>query len=157
MSDRILLVEDDPSDEKLALRAFSRCEVPHEIVVARDGVEALVYLFDKPHPGSPPHAPPSAQPSPRLVLLDLKLPRVDGLDVLREIRRHDCTRLLPVVVLSASREEEDLCRSLSLGANAYVRKPLDFTQFVETARVVVAFWLKLNEPVPAYVGTGKGP
>src|SRR5688572_7667884 len=135
MSGRILLVEDDLSDEKLALRAFKRCDVPHEVVVVRDGAEALEYLFN----GRATPALESGAPRelPRVVLLDLKLPRVDGLDVLRQIRQNELTRLVPVLVLSASREEEDLYRSLSLGANAYVRKPLDYKQFVDTARTVV--------------------
>jgi len=140
---RILLVEDDPSDEKLAILAFKRCELPHEVVVARDGAQALDYLLGK---GG--ECAGGLGSLPRLVLLDLKLPRVDGLDVLRQLRDNDRTRLLPIVVLSASREDSDLKASLSLGANAYVRKPLDFVEFQAAARTLVQFWLQLNEALP---------
>lgn len=143
MTRQILLVEDDPSDEKLALLAFKRCNVPHEIVVVRDGAEALDYLF-----GSTKTGGRNGSPLPRLVLLDLKLPKVSGLDVLKQIRSDARTRLLPVVVSSASREEADLVGSLSLGANAYVRKPLDYMKFVEMAQTLVRFWLDLNEELP---------
>lgn len=143
MTFRILLVEDDPSDEKLAVLAFKRCEIPHQVVVARDGAQALGYLL-----GEGVAEPANLDSLPRLVLLDLKLPRVDGLDVLRRLRDNERTRLLPVVVLSASREESDLKASLSLGANAYVRKPLDFLEFVATARTLIQFWLQLNEALP---------
>ena len=145
MNQRILLVEDNPTDEKLALRAFRRCAVPHEIVVVRDGAEALDYLF-----GQGPYSSRDPSDGPRLVLLDLKLPRIDGLDVLRRIRDDERTRLLSVVVLSASREEEDLLRSLSLGANAYLRKPVDFPEFEAAARTLAVFWLQLNEPLPLH-------
>jgi two-component system, response regulator len=138
---QILLVEDDPSDEKLAVLAFKRCELQHEVVVARDGAQALEYLLGKGVTGP-------LGVLPRLVLLDLKLPRVDGLDVLRQLRGNERTRLLPIVVLSASREESDLRASLSLGANAYVRKPVDFVEFQAAARTLVQFWLQLNEAVP---------
>jgi two-component system, response regulator len=140
---RILLVEDDPSDEKLAILAFKRCELPHEVVVRRDGAQALEYLL-----GNGANSPEGLGTLPRLVLLDLKLPRVDGLDVLRQLRDNDRTRLLPIVVLSASREDSDLKASLSLGANAYVRKPLDFVEFQAAARTLVQFWLQLNEALP---------
>lgn len=140
MTPSILLVEDDPSDEKLAILAFNRCNIPHTITVARDGAEALDHLLHQTELDS--------GSLPRLVLLDLKLPRVDGLDVLRQLRADERTRLLPIVVLSASREESDLLKSLSLGANAYVRKPVDFTEFVKTARTLVEFWLQLNEAPP---------
>jgi two-component system response regulator len=139
----ILLVEDDPSDEKLALRAFKRCTQPFEVAVARDGAEALDFIFAEGR-----HAERAGASPPRLVLLDLKLPRVDGIDVLRRIRADERTRLLPVVVFSASREDEDLRRSLQLGANAYLRKPVDFAEFVEAARVLVSFWLFLNQMPP---------
>lgn len=144
MIPRILLVEDDPSDEKLAVLAFKRCTIPHEVTVARDGAEALEYLL-----GGDKSRAAEASPLPRLVLLDLKLPRVDGLDVLGHLRANDRTRLLPVVVLSASREESDLITSLSLGANAYVRKPLDFNEFVTSARTLLEFWIGLNEAAPS--------
>lgn len=143
MSARILLVEDDPSDEKLAILAFRRCTFPHQVVVVRDGAEALAYLL-----GRGDDARMQSDILPRLVLLDLKLPRVDGLDVLRKLRASDRTHLLPIVVLSASREESDLLASLSLGANAYVRKPVDFTEFVATAGTLVEFWVRLNEALP---------
>ena len=144
MNQRILLVEDNPTDEKLALRAFRGCAVRHEIVVVRDGAEALDYLF---RTGT--HAGRTPADDPRVILLDLKLPRIDGLDVLRRIREDERTRLLPVVVLSASREDEDMRRCLSLGANAYLRKPVDFLQFEAAARLLAAFWLDLNEPLPS--------
>lgn len=149
MSPEILLVEDDPSDEKLALRAFARCEPAHRVAVARDGAEALNYFF-----GANDGSERRELPLPRLVLLDLKLPRVSGLDVLRELKADGRTRLVPVVVLSASREEADLVGSLSLGANAYVRKPLDFSEFVSTARTLLGFWLGVNEPV---LSSGRAP
>lgn len=144
MNQRILLVEDNPTDEKLALRAFRGCAVRPEIVVVRDGAEALDYLF---RTGT--HAGRIPDDDPRVILLDLKLPRIDGLDVLRRIRGDERTRLLPVVVLSASREDEDMRRCLSLGANAYLRKPVDFLQFEAAARLLAAFWLELNEPLPS--------
>ncbi len=143
MRSQVLLVEDSASDEKLALRAFERCAVEHSVVVVRDGQEALDYLF-----GAGLHASRDTSSLPGVILLDLKLPRVDGLEVLRRIRADDRTRLVPVVVLTASREDEDLERCYALGANAYVRKPLDFTAFVEAARTIAQFWLALNEPAP---------
>jgi two-component system response regulator len=144
----ILLVEDDPSDEKLALRAFKRCEQPFEVAVVRDGAEALEFLFAE---GK--HQARAGAPPPRLVLLDLKLPRIDGIDVLRRVRADERTRLVPVVVFSASREDEDMRRSLELGANAYLRKPVDFAEFVEAARVLVTFWLSLNQRPPLAKGS----
>lgn len=144
MNHQILLVEDNPTDEKLALRAFRGCTVRHEIVVVRDGAEALDYVFRQ---GA--HAGRYPPDDPRLILLDLKLPRIDGLDVLRRLRDDERTRLLPVVVLSASREDEDMLRCLSLGANAYLRKPVDFPEFEAAARILAAFWLQLNEPLPS--------
>ena len=144
----ILLVEDDPSDEKLALRAFKRCDQRFEVAVVRDGAEALDFLF-----GEGRYEDRAGAPPPRLVLLDLKLPRIDGIDVLRRVRADERTRLVPVVVFSASREDEDLRRSLQLGANAYLRKPVDFAEFVEAARVLVTFWLSLNQMPPLPKGT----
>lgn len=141
----ILLVEDNPDDEALTLRAFRKNNVGNEVVVARDGVEALAYLFgdgDGDGAGSQPRA------LPQLVLLDLKLPKVDGLEVLRRIREHERTRLLPVVILTSSREEVDLTRGYSLGANSYIRKPVDFTQFSEAVRQLHLYWLVLNESPP---------
>ena len=143
MTKLILLVEDNSSDEKLALLAFKRCGVPNEIVVARDGADALDYLFAT---GKYAGRDPAAQPA--LILLDLKLPRISGLDVLQRIRATPETRLLPVVVLTASREDEDLTRSYALGANAYLRKPVDFVEFSEAARTLAAFWLRFNELAP---------
>jgi CheY-like chemotaxis protein len=147
MSNVILLVEDNTSDEKLTLLAFRKCRVATEVVVVRDGAEALAYLF-----GSGQFAAEPVLALPAVVLLDLKLPRIDGLEVLRRIRAHERTKLLPVVVLTASKEDEDIIRSYSLGANAYVRKPVDFAQFVETANTIGVFWLLLNEPPPPQRG-----
>jgi two-component system, response regulator len=140
MSKTMLVVEDNPTDEKLMLRAFSKWNLANEIAVARDGVEALDYLQG---------AGSDARPLPALVLLDLKLPRIDGLEVLRRIRAHERTRLLPVVILTSSREDEDLVSSYSLGANAYVRKPVNFAEFVEAAKTLGLFWLVLNESLPS--------
>ena len=139
MSKVVLLVEDNPTDEKLMLRAFGKWNLANEIAVARDGVEALDYLHG---------AGSQERPVPAVVLLDLKLPRIDGLEVLRRIRGHERTRLLPVVILTSSREDEDLSHSYLLGANAYVRKPVDFAAFVEAAKTLGLFWLVLNESPP---------
>jgi CheY-like chemotaxis protein len=132
----VLLVEDNPSDEKLTLRAFKKNNLSNAVVVARDGAEALVKL----HGEDRVHA--------AVVLLDLNLPKIDGLEVLRRIRADERTRLLPVVVLTSSTQDEDLVRTYQLGANAYVRKPVDFTAFVEAARTLGLFWLLLNEIPP---------
>jgi two-component system response regulator len=142
MNGTILLVEDNPTDEKLTLRAFDRSDVPARIDVVRDGAEALEYLW-----GEGKHAA-TELPQPSVVLLDLKLPRVDGLEVLRRLRADERTRLLPIVILTASREAEDVLRSYSLGANAYIRKPVDFAQFVDVALTIGVFWLRLNEQPP---------
>jgi two-component system response regulator len=143
----ILLVEDNASDEKLALLAFQRCGVPCEIAVVRDGADALDYLFGT---GAYRDRDPAARPA--LVLLDLKLPRISGLEVLRRVRASPETRLLPIVILTASREDEDLIRGYSLGANAYLRKPVDFVEFAESARALALFWLRFNELAPATSG-----
>lgn len=143
MNKVILLVEDNASDEKLTLLAFKTCGIPNEIVVVRDGAAALDYLFRTGRYGDR-----DEHVSPAVVLLDLKLPKVDGLEVLRRIRTDDRTRYLPVVILTASREDEDILRSYSLGANAYVRKPVDFGAFAEAAKTVGLFWLVLNERAP---------
>jgi len=144
MTKLILLVEDNASDEKLALLAFKRCEVPHTIVVARDGADALDYVFATgKHAGRDPAARPA------VVLLDLKLPRVSGHDVLRRIRASPDTQLLPVVVLTASREQEDILRSYAYGANAYLRKPVDFSEFASAVQALRAFWLRFNDAAPA--------
>ncbi len=144
MSKTILLVEDNSSDEKLTLLAFKQCGVTNEMVVARDGAEALDYLFS-----TGKHLGRDATVQPMLVLLDLKLPRIDGLEVLRRLRADERTTLLPVVVLTSSKEEEDVVRSYSLGANAYVRKPVDFAEFAVVAKTLGLFWLLLNQPPPA--------
>lgn len=139
----ILLVEDNPDDEALTLRAFRKNNIRNEIVVARDGVEALDYLFAT---GS--HAGREGG-APQVVLLDLKLPRIDGLEVLRRIRADDRTRLIPVVILTSSREEQDLIDGYSLGCNSYVRKPVNFDEFMEAARQLGMYWLLLNEATPS--------
>jgi two-component system response regulator len=140
----ILLVEDNPDDVLLTLRAFERSRVVNEIVVARDGAEALDYLFAR---GA--HASRDPTVMPEVVLLDLKLPKVDGLEVLRRMRADDKTRRLPVVVLTSSNEEKDVITSYDLGANSFVRKPVDFDEFVEAARLLGLYWLILNEPLPS--------
>jgi CheY-like chemotaxis protein len=134
----ILLVEDNPDDEALMLRAFQRSKLANRIEVARDGAEALEFLLG-----------PSARPLPTLVILDLKLPKVDGLEVLRRVRGSERTRTLPVVVLTSSREEQDLVESYRLGANSYVRKPVDFVQFAEATQTLGLYWLVVNEPPPS--------
>ena len=139
----ILLVEDNPDDEALTLRAFRKSNIPNEIVVVRDGAEALAYL----HPGDGDGAQ-----RPALVLLDLNLPKIGGLEVLRRMRADDWTRLIPVVVLTSSKLEEDILDSYRNGANAYVRKPVNFSDFAEAVRALGVFWLAMNEPVP-----GLGP
>jgi two-component system response regulator len=144
MSKVILLVEDNPSDEKLTVRAFSKSNIANEVVVTRDGVEALDYLF-----GTGTYAGRDPNNAPAIVLLDISLPRIDGLEVLRRIRADDQTRLLPVIILTSSKEEADIVRGYSLGANAYVRKPVDFKEFAEAARTLGLFWLLLNESAPA--------
>jgi two-component system response regulator len=134
----ILLVEDNPDDEALALRAFGRQKIAAEINVVRDGAEALDYLMHRgPYAGS--------ERVPSVVLLDLKLPKIDGLEVLRRIRAHEPTRLLPVVVLTSSSQEQDIVASYRLGANSYIRKPVDFDKFMEAAAVLGQYWLVLNE------------
>jgi len=144
MTDRaILLVEDNPDDEALTLRAFKKHNITNDVVVAHDGAEALEYLF-----GTGRYAGRDLEVIPQLILLDLKLPKVDGLEVLRQLRADDRTRLLPVVVLTSSTEERDLVESYRLGANSYVRKPVDFTQFVESARQLGLYWLLMNQPPP---------
>jgi two-component system, response regulator len=139
MSAVILLVEDNPDDEALTLRAFKRHNISNPIVVARDGVEALDYLM-----GTGAHAGRDVRETPHLVLLDLKLPKVDGLEVLRRIREDQRTRLVPVVILTSSNEERDLIEGYSLGANSYVRKPVDFAEFAEAVRQLGMYWLILN-------------
>ena len=143
MSKTILLVEDNASDEKLTLLAFKTCGVSNDVIVARDGAAALEFLFSE-----GPDSPRADRPLPTLVLLDLKLPKTDGLEVLRRIRGDERTRLLPVIVLTASREDEDVVNSYQLGANAYVRKPVEFSEFAQAAKTLGLFWLLLNQQVP---------
>ena len=140
MSDRtILLVEDNPDDEALTLRAFKKSDIRNEVVVLRDGAEALAYLF----PGDG-----DTVPRPALILLDLNLPKVGGLEVLRRMRADERTQMIPVVVLTSSKLDEDILDSYRNGANAYVRKPVNFSDFAEAVRTLGVFWLLLNEPVP---------
>jgi two-component system response regulator len=137
----ILLVEDNPDDVELTLRAFAKNRLAEDIVVARDGAEALDYLFATGvHEGRDPSS------LPRMVLLDLQLPKIDGLEVLRRLRADSRTRRLPVIVLTSSREHQDILRSYDLGANSFVRKPVDFVEFIEAARQLGMYWLGLNEP-----------
>jgi two-component system response regulator len=144
----ILLVEDNPDDVALTLRAFEKNNIANRIVVATDGVEALDYLF-----GTGRHAGRDLGDMPALVLLDLKLPKIDGMEVLRRLRADEKTKLLPVVILTSSKEEQDLANGYALGANSYVRKPVDFNQFMEAARHLGLYWLVLNEAPPARRGT----
>lgn len=139
----ILLVEDNPDDEALTLRALKKNNIANEVVVARDGVEALDYLF-----GTGAHAGRDVSQLPQVVLLDLNLPRLGGIEVLRRIRSEPTTQLVPVVVLTSSKEEHDVVVSYRLGANSYVRKPVDFLEFVEAARQLGLYWLVVNEPPP---------
>lgn len=139
----ILLVEDNPDDEALTVRALKKNNIGNNLVVVRDGAEALDFLF-----GTGAHATREFQNLPQVVLLDLNLPKVGGLEVLRHIREAEGTRLLPVVILTSSKEEQDLIMGYSLGANSYVRKPVDFIQFVEAVRQLGLYWLVLNEPPP---------
>ncbi len=141
----ILLVEDNPDDEMLALRAFKKNNITNEVNVARDGVEALDFLFGR---GAYQGRDLTQQPS--LILLDLKLPKMDGLEVLKALRANEHTRLIPVVVMTTSKEEDDLVRSYSYGANSYIRKPADYNQFIDAVRQVGLYWLVLNEPLPAH-------
>jgi CheY-like chemotaxis protein len=141
----ILLVEDNPDDEALTLRALKKNAIQNEVVVARDGIEALEYLLGAPRPDR------MLADLPEVVLLDLKLPRVDGHEVLRRLRAARRTKLLPVVVLTSSKEEQDLVESYRLGANSYVRKPVDFARFVEAVRELGLYWLILNERPPIRV------
>ena len=140
----ILLVEDNPRDEALTLRALKKNNIGNKVVVARDGVEALDFLF-----GLGVHADRDMSVMPQVILLDLKLPKVDGLQVLEKIRSDERTKHLAVVVFTSSSEEEDLLKSYNLGANSYVRKPVDFEQFLEATRQLGLYWLVLNQVAPA--------
>ena len=139
----ILLVEDNPDDVELTMRAFRKNNIANNVVVARDGVEALDYLFCR---GV--YADRNIKDTPRLILLDLKLPKLDGLQVLEHLRADECTKLVPVVILTSSKEEQDLISGYKSGANSYVRKPVDFNQFVEAVRQIGLYWLLINEPPP---------
>ncbi len=137
----ILLVEDNPDDEALTLRAFKKSNLTNDIAVARDGVEALDYLF-----ATGQYSDRDPEDLPNLILLDLKLPKIDGLEVLERIRSDERTRILPVVVLTSSKEQEDLVNSYALGANSYIRKPVDFNQFMQAVQQLGMYWLVLNQP-----------
>jgi two-component system response regulator len=140
MSKTILLVEDNPSDEKLAIFALKKTAMDMQVAVARDGADALAYLF-----GTDEHRDRDVSSTPALILLDLGLPRISGIEVLRRIRQDERTKTIPVVVLSASGEREDIDQCYGLGTNAYVRKPIDFAEFVRAATTIAHFWLVLNE------------
>lgn len=139
----ILLVEDNPDDEALTIRALKKSNIRNDIVVAHDGVEALDYLF-----ATGMYEGRDEALMPQIILLDLKLPKIDGLEVLRRLRADDRTRLLPVIILTSSKEEQDLINGYALGANSYIRKPVDFGQFVEAIRQLGLYWLVLNETPP---------
>ena len=139
----ILLVEDNPDDEALTLRALKKNNILNEVVVARDGVEALDFLF-----GTGAHAGRDLARMPEVILLDINLPRINGLEVLEKIRANERTRLLPVVILTTSNEEQDKLKSYTLGANSFIRKPVDFQQFSEAIRHLGIYWLLLNQSPP---------
>jgi two-component system response regulator len=140
----ILLVEDNARDEALTLRALKKNNIINEVVVVRDGVEALDYLF-----GTGAHSERDTEVMPQLILLDLKLPKVDGLQVLQRIRAEERSRRLPVVIFTSSTEEEDLIKSYDLGANSYVPKPVNFDQLLEATKQLGLYWLVLNQVAPA--------
>lgn len=141
MSEKIiLLIEDNPDDEALTLRALKKNNIMNEVRVARDGQEAVDYFFGE---GA------ASNPEPAVVLLDLKLPKVDGLEILRRIRADDRTKMQPVVILTSSREEQDVINGYRLGANSYIRKPVDFVQFMEAVKQLGLYWLVLNESPPS--------
>jgi two-component system response regulator len=139
----ILLVEDNANDVKLTIRAFEKSNVSHEIVVAGDGEQAINYLFAEGR-----HAGRDPKVMPELILLDMKLPKIDGLGVLKRLRADERTRRLPVVMLTSSKEERDVTSSYDLGANSFVRKPVDFAQFIDAAWHLGLYWLVMNEPPP---------
>ncbi len=137
---RILLVEDNPDDQELTKRALKKNNVTNELIIANDGQEALDYLFCEGR-----YSERDVQDMPQVVLLDLKLPKVDGLEVLKRIRQDSRTKLLPIVVLTSSKEEKDMVESYKLGANSYIRKPVNFDQFIEAVKQLGLYWLVLNE------------
>ena len=139
----ILLVEDNPDDVALTTRAFKKNNISNKVIVAKDGVEALDYLF-----GKGMYAGRDVKDTPVIVLLDLKLPRIDGLEVLRSIRQNEFTKLLPVVILTSSAEEQDVINGYKLGVNSYIRKPVDYNQFSEAIKYLGLYWLVWNEPPP---------
>jgi two-component system, response regulator len=139
----VLLVEDNQDDVDLTLRSFKKQSFSNRVVVVRDGQEALDYLFSR---GA--YAGRDKRQVPVLVLLDLKIPKIDGIEVLRQIRANESTKLIPVVILTTSTEDRDMISSYGLGANSYVRKPVDFNQFLEAARQLGLYWLLLNETIP---------
>lgn len=139
----ILLVEDNARDEALTLRAMKKNNIVNDVIVTRDGVEALDFLF-----GTGPYAGRDLNVMPQLILLDLKLPKVDGLQVLQKIRADERTRRLPVVIFTSSSEQEDMIKSYDLGANSYIRKPVEFEQFLEATKGVGLYWLVLNQAAP---------
>ena len=143
MEKTILLVEDNPDDEALTIRALKKNNILNEVVVARDGVEALDFLF-----GEGAHSGRDTSDQPQVILLDLKLPKLDGLEVLKRIRADRRSSLLPVVILTTSNEERDVIDSYELGANSYIRKPVDFEQFIEAVRQLGLYWLVLNHAPP---------
>jgi CheY-like chemotaxis protein len=143
----ILLVEDNPDDEALTLRALEKNKITNEVVVAHDGVQALDYVF-----GTGAYAGRDTSVSPQIILLDLKLPKIDGIEVLRRLRGDPRTKLTPVVILTSSNEEQDLLAGYGFGANSYVRKPVDFDQFAEAVRYLGLYWLVLNQPPPVTRG-----
>lgn len=139
----ILLVEDDPNDELLTLHALQENKIRNNVIVARDGVEALDYLFS-----TGPNAGKELPPLPQFVLLDLKMPRLDGIEVLQRLRESERTTLLPVIIFTSSKEEKDMISSYKLGANSYVRKPVDFVEFAKAVKELDLYWMILNEKAP---------
>jgi CheY-like chemotaxis protein len=141
----ILLVEDNPDDEALTIRALKKSNVLNEVIVAHDGVEALDFLF-----ATETYEGLDKNNLPEVILLDLKLPKLDGLEVLKHIRENELTKVLPVVILTSSKEEKDVLNSYKLGVNSYIRKPVNFKQFAEAVKQLGLYWLVLNEPPPKY-------